>query len=1545
MTLTRPKRRATINKEYAENIDESIFEEQATSRPTSSSSTTKNRGPKRLENEARNKLPSNGATTKKTIPYNWQPPSAPIDFFSNKLDLTEAYINLKSQILYCPHQLPIPMSFGAPRRRKSKDIFHIKKGDYIYMISEPPGEPYYIGRILGFTSKVGSRNNSSTELLADEDIAEAKDYVFQIQWFYRPRDISRSTSDSRLIYASMHSDTCPLSSFRGLVTVRHKHDIENEYDKLLIKIGNKNESINNNSNGKSTNSPPSALDVYSEQPNAFYFDKLFDRYMIKFYDIILTSSLLKYADIEGNKSRNFLIALNKRFEFVFVESQRLKSFINGFSSNSCNCEKCGQWCSTQDSVSCAVCEKFYHMFCLDPPLMKKPSRGFSWSCAACTKKHDLECQKKRTLMLSHDNKSSNEKELSEERSELSSPVEISEDSESDSEISGSLLPKYELMAMEFLKNDAQLTLEERRLKEEWSMRYLGMHSRLEDGVDIEDRSPYPRASTRLGAKHQATNIPEMNDHYIVYYDDDSSKNGGKKKTPKKTGKSKAKDELDKVKLEVPEEFKETPPEDYPDWLQPRPKGYIQRGVDDGDGITCTLLWKSSEEDESDDFAKLDHYIKLCSPVAEKLKLFATSPNFMDAILKSYMDHSGDIEASLVEVSKLTRKSLREPTFSKEEIKRFEAGVKKYGSELYPVFKEVKSQPSSMVVRFYYLWKKTKNGRLIWGNFEGRAHKKVQNIVKDELLSKESKKDSMLGIDYLADAEDDSAYEGDKIIEHRKLFVCKHCHTNVSIMWFRFTGYDANTKVDGEAKNTVTGLCFRCARLWRRYAVTWEEPQEVEKKTSKSYSGWKKKIEFELIRDANSILNEADEKGAELSYEPSLNVTSSIVNISRGRKPASKTPSSASSSYTLIEKDVKVESQDKRKKPDSKLKKQSKEDQKKPSKKDHKKEAVKLEGKQANGKSSHKPSPSKPQKIRNTKVDESAKTGTVLSSLKEVSSNESKKVGRKRKRKPEELVSVKEENMVNEGQTKGITVAPKTLHKRQRKLVSLSNRIFNPLINGDYLAPDTGPTYKIDRKNLPIMTKDKMSEIVTNYRKRQLLDLTTQVQAMQIPHLLVRLPFDVNERKCSFCREHVQQETSKSEMLICSHCGVNVHSGCVGFSIPELLARPIKEWLCEACINDLKPQHSIFYSCSLCLANESNYELSILGSPLVRPDYLKPIYDSGKWCHLLCALYSYNLVDFRPIQSPSWASRRSLREEGTELRIPDAIYNAISLESVSKIYLENYSEKCGICNSYNGSLVSCDLCEKAGQKDSKFHVTCAQDTPNFKLGFKLETLSNVKDLKLTRIEKSFGKLKPIMLCPKHDQSNESIYNLRDVGARTYGNKEEQKPLISLFLEDVLKSNTIKLTGPQFKSNGYIESCKIFEEREKKSKAQNQYLRLFNLANGIVLEKPSQKKICNLCKTLSSPMWWLDNQGAGQTDVAHNLCQSCYHKRGVDENNHLEDDSEEFLDLLQEPLNGEQFGILSADDKLSDVFKPGLSKYQSMSPLNESRSHISIGDILS
>jgi len=83
----------------------------------------------------------------------------------------------------------------------------------------------------------------------------------RVNWFYRPRDIARSVQDSRLVFATMHSDQSPLTALRGKCQIKHKAEIEN-------------------------------LDAYRKVPDNFWFEKLYDRYMQKNYEVIPTFQIV-----------------------------------------------------------------------------------------------------------------------------------------------------------------------------------------------------------------------------------------------------------------------------------------------------------------------------------------------------------------------------------------------------------------------------------------------------------------------------------------------------------------------------------------------------------------------------------------------------------------------------------------------------------------------------------------------------------------------------------------------------------------------------------------------------------------------------------------------------------------------------------------------------------------------------------------------------------------------------------------------------------------------------------------------------------------------------------------------------------------------------------------------------------------------------------------------------------------------------------------------------------------------------------------------------
>lgn len=95
--------------------------------------------------------------------------------------------------------------------------------------------------------------------------------------------------------------------------------------------------------------------------------------------------------------------LSKNFDFVLCEVGTGSELTDA----SRGCVVCHKWAAkcvtaglaqlstrlmfktnSNESVTCARCNRVFHLTCLDPPLPQKPKAGYSWSCAPCSKAHE-----------------------------------------------------------------------------------------------------------------------------------------------------------------------------------------------------------------------------------------------------------------------------------------------------------------------------------------------------------------------------------------------------------------------------------------------------------------------------------------------------------------------------------------------------------------------------------------------------------------------------------------------------------------------------------------------------------------------------------------------------------------------------------------------------------------------------------------------------------------------------------------------------------------------------------------------------------------------------------------------------------------------------------------------------------------------------------------------------------------------------------------------------------------------------------------------------
>ena len=472
---------------------------------------------------------------------------------------------------------------------------------------------------------------------------------------------------------------------------------------------------------------------------------------------------------------------------------------------------------SHDSVDCSDCKLTYHMNCVTPPVTKKPSRGFGWSCAACSRRHEKKLHARNTPSIL------NEVELDDD--DLND--ELAEEEEA-ADTTQSCTPVVDAVE----DHHVQGTVEQIHQASLWPYRYLGQHCKVEDALDYDDRI-YPRASSRIGPRHQAT-VPPWPGRPVKYEPVIEFK-----KTKRDSKMSK---EL-QAALEAQKHRRETRPK----WIQDEPPGYTVRGEDHDENdpnSTSTLLWKPPSYDTLPDEV-LKKYMERALAMAPTIGVPDKSTNLQHIALTTLYANEFDTVKGLETLSKTPIENFKEPNFTTAEQKKFEDAVIKYGQDLHSVTKHMKTRKHGDIVRHYYIWKKTDRGKQIWGDYSGRKGRKEAKQAEEAALKMQED---------LADERDDSAYDNDKAVEKKKNFICKFCSTKSSRQWRRApvsVGSEGTGKGSGKDKKDqyVVALCRRCAELWRRYGIQWEDLEEMAKKIAQAGGrAWKRKQDEELLKE-------------------------------------------------------------------------------------------------------------------------------------------------------------------------------------------------------------------------------------------------------------------------------------------------------------------------------------------------------------------------------------------------------------------------------------------------------------------------------------------------------------------------------------------------------------------------------------------------------------------------------------------------------------------------------------------------------------------------
>jgi hypothetical protein len=207
---------------------------------------------------------------------------------------------------------------------------------------------------------------------------------------------------------------------------------------------------------------------------------------------------------------------------------------------------------------------------------------------------------------------------------------------------------------------------------------------------------------------------------------------------------------------------------------------------------------------------------------------------------------------------------------------------------------VKTISHADAVRYYYLWKKTPKGREIWGSHPGRKGKNK----KAEADAKADPSTRLL--DDVADDHDDSAFDNEKAMVRKRGFQCKFCNTRASRQWRRAPGAAPGTMISADGKpmakekanGFVVALCLRCAGLWRKYAVKYENTDEIAKKVAQGGGkAWKKRIDEELLKEVYAA-NEA----------ATLHVGNELLEMEPVYQPPAPEPPKKKQKMTVVERD-------------------------------------------------------------------------------------------------------------------------------------------------------------------------------------------------------------------------------------------------------------------------------------------------------------------------------------------------------------------------------------------------------------------------------------------------------------------------------------------------------------------------------------------------------------------------------------------------------------------------------------------------------------------
>ncbi|CAO3610805.1 unnamed protein product [Cunninghamella echinulata] len=412
-------------------------------------------------------------------------------------------------------------------------------------------------------------------------------------------------------------------------------------------------------------------------------------------------------------------ALSQRYQYIIVEQGKASELTVARRT----CCVCQTWCASADHVKCAGCQKNYHMKCVTPPLTRKPSKGFAWQCAFCSRK-ELEGISKTTQPSTTEvppavRSYTNGKRTTRLRSQLnqkeSSPkkqlqqIDLEEQKDKTNNISSLSSSSSSSDKSKIYEDPSQV-----KTTHMWPFRYYGVNTNVKDILDVDDRI-YPRAASRIGSKYQAI-VPEWKDP-----DDSNASSSSNSATPS-------------ISLELSQEQSISSTINNSNNLKRLEKRGRPRRRDGSYSNTNgneTVAYDDNTSSIRGTFntvepifslpsdlneEQIDNYIKQVQSLPN-LPISPYSPDLFDKAFLTLEKNGYVTKAALKKMKKMTKEDFpHEATWNADEIKAFETSIAENGHELNIAKQHIPSKSMADIVRFFYQWKKTNRYEPVYSNW-------------------------------------------------------------------------------------------------------------------------------------------------------------------------------------------------------------------------------------------------------------------------------------------------------------------------------------------------------------------------------------------------------------------------------------------------------------------------------------------------------------------------------------------------------------------------------------------------------------------------------------------------------------------------------------------------------------------------------------------------------------------------------------------------------------------------------------------------------------